>query len=57
MDYIAVPVDLIYKTPNDMMLGEIVRQMYYETKAGDSVAEHMKHESSNDTELRSVQAS
>lgn len=31
--HIAVPENLIVNTPNDMELGEKVRQLYYETKA------------------------
>jgi hypothetical protein len=40
MDYIAVPVDLIKATPNDMLLGEKVRNLFYESTQFGGISEH-----------------
>lgn len=37
--YIAVPIDLITSTPNDMMLGEKVRELFYESTQFGGIAE------------------
>lgn len=34
MNYIAVPTQMIYDTPNDMELGAKVRELYYELNLG-----------------------
>lgn len=40
--YIAVPIELITSTPNDMMLGEKVRELFYESTQFGGISEHQK---------------
>jgi hypothetical protein len=43
MNYIAVPIDLIYDTPNDMELGAKVRELYFELQ-DESPNKNINHE-------------
>ena len=53
MNYIAVPSQMIYDTPNDLELGAKVRQLYYELNLGTEEAEH-KQSCKQETDSRLV---
>jgi hypothetical protein len=47
MDYIAVPIELIMSTPNDMELGAKVRKLINETTQFGGISEPHTHENDN----------
>ena len=53
MNYIAVPTQMIYDTPNDMELGAKVRELYFELNLGTEEAER-KQSCRQETESKST---